>query len=104
LHAPGSAQSPRRIAGADLAAPDQQADIVPPGPGDREEGIGDVEQLLEVAIPRGKLEVRVEHDHAVAHMVEGDAQLLLGRVSSPSRRAFSIAMTAWSAKVRINAI
>ena len=36
--------------------------------------VGQVEQLLEIAVPGGQPQVVVEHRHAVGHVVEGDAQ------------------------------
>jgi len=40
-----------------------------------EEGIRQIEHLLEIVIPSGKVQLAVEHRHAVAHIVEGHAQL-----------------------------
>ena len=40
-----------------------------------EEGVGQLEHLLEIAVPRGEPRLGIEHDDAVAHVVEGDAQL-----------------------------
>jgi hypothetical protein len=40
-----------------------------------EESIGQVEDCLEIAVPGNKARVSAEHDNAVAHIVEGDAQL-----------------------------
>jgi hypothetical protein len=37
--------------------------------------VGQVEDLLEIAVPGGEPQVRIEHGDAVAHVVEGDAQL-----------------------------
>ena len=55
--------------------PNQQAKIAfQPGAGG-EEGVGNVEQLLEVAVPRRHPQVGVYHGYAVAHVAEGDAQL-----------------------------
>jgi len=42
-----------------------------------EEGIRQIEHLLEIVIPSGKVQLAVEHRHAVAHIVEGHAQLEL---------------------------
>src|SRR5204862_97304 len=39
------------------------------------EGVGQIEHLLEIAVPRGKARRGIEHDDAVPHIVEGDAQL-----------------------------
>ena len=43
-----------------------------------EEGVRQIEHLLEVAVPRGEAQVFVEHRHTVGHIVEGDAQFGLG--------------------------
>ena len=69
------------------------------------EPIGQVEDLLELAVPRGEALRFVEHRDAVAHVLEGDAQFCLSvwRISSSSR-AFSIAITAWAAKFSSSAI
>ena len=40
----------------------------------REEGVRQLEHLLEIAVPRGKPRLGVEHDDTIAHVVEGDAQ------------------------------
>src|SRR5262249_16265179 len=42
----------------------------PPG----EEGLGQLNHLLEIAVARGKSPRGVEHDNTVAHIVEGHAQ------------------------------
>ena len=42
-----------------------------------EEGLRQIKDLLEIAVPRGKSRRSVEHDHPVSHVVEGDAQLRL---------------------------
>ena len=39
------------------------------------EGVGQLEHLLEIAVPCSKSRRSVEHDHTVAHVVEGHAQL-----------------------------
>ncbi len=39
-----------------------------------EERVGQIEHFLEISIPRGQSQVLVEHDHAIAHIVEGDPQ------------------------------
>ena len=41
----------------------------------REEGVRQLEHLLEIAVPRGEACFGVEHDDPVAHIVESDAQL-----------------------------
>src|SRR5262249_26315840 len=43
----------------------------------REKRVGQLEYLLEIAIPRNKTRVGAEHRDAIAHVVEGDAQLRL---------------------------
>src|SRR5262245_10630794 len=43
----------------------------PPG----QEGVRKLEHLLEIAVPRCESRFCVEHDDAVAHVVEGDAKL-----------------------------
>src|SRR5262249_11932510 len=43
----------------------------------REKGVGQLEHLLEIAIQRDEARVGAEHRHAIAHVVEGDAQLRL---------------------------
>src|SRR5262249_48746200 len=40
-----------------------------------EEGLRQLDDLLEIAIPRGKSAGGIEHDHPVAHIIEGDAKL-----------------------------
>ena len=65
------------IAVAELAALHQQAHVVLKPWAAGEEGIRHVEQLLEVLVPGHEAELVVEHDDAVAHVVECDAQLVL---------------------------
>ena len=52
---------------------DKLFDVRPLG----EEGIGEVEDPLEIQVPRGKPLVAVEHRDTVAHIVESHAQLVL---------------------------
>jgi hypothetical protein len=40
-----------------------------------QESIGQIENLLEIAVPRREPQLGVEHCHTVAHIVESDAQL-----------------------------
>jgi hypothetical protein len=42
-----------------------------------EEGIGQIQHLLEIVVPRGEPRLGVEHRDAVPHVVESDAQLSL---------------------------
>ena len=58
-----------------LAAVGKITEIVGKARPPREEGVGQFEHLLEIAVPRGKPRFGVKHDDAVAHIVEGDAQL-----------------------------
>ena len=58
-----------------LAAVGKIAEIVGKARPPREEGVGQFEHLLEIAVPRGKPRFGVKHDDAIAHIVEGDAQL-----------------------------
>src|SRR6266481_5907267 len=46
----------------------------------RAEGVRQIKHLLEIAVPRGKSRRGVEHDDAIAHIVEGDAKLGLAVV------------------------
>src|SRR5262249_12741078 len=39
-----------------------------------QEGVRELKHLLEIAVPRGQARLCIEHDNAVAHVVEGDAQ------------------------------
>jgi hypothetical protein len=87
------------ISVAEFATLHQQAHILLEPRAAGEEGIRHVEQLLEVPVPRGKPQVGIEHHHTVAHVVEGNARSSAWRSrSSSKRRAFSMAITAWSAK------
>ena len=58
-----------------LAAVSEIAEILGIARPPREEGVRQIEHLLEIAVPRGKARRGVEHDDAVAHIVKGDAQL-----------------------------
>ena len=58
-----------------LAAVSKIAEILGIARPPREEGVRQIEHLLEIAVPRGKPRCGVEHDDAVAHVVEGDAKL-----------------------------
>ena len=40
-----------------------------------EEHVGQIEEILEIAIPRDEAPRSIEHRDAVTHVVEGDAQL-----------------------------
>ncbi len=46
----------------------------------RQEGVRQIEHLLEIAVPGGKARFSVEHDDAIAHIVEGNAKLGLAVV------------------------
>ena len=61
----------------ELAVLDQIGDIVAVGAWLGEKGVRQFEHLLEIAVPRSKLRCGVEHDDAVAHVVEGYAQFSL---------------------------
>ena len=58
-----------------LAAVSEIAEILGIARPLRQEGVRQIEHLLEIAVPRGEAHLGVEHDDAVAHIVEGDAQL-----------------------------
>ena len=60
---------------AELAALGEMADKLGGGRPLGEKFVGQVEQLLEIAVPRGQPQFGIEHRDAVAHVVEGDAQL-----------------------------
>src|SRR5262245_28684589 len=66
-----------RIAMSNFPALGQQADVVVKTGTAGQEGIGYVKQLLEITIPSTDTQVGVEHRHAVAHMLERDAEFLL---------------------------
>src|SRR3984893_7461216 len=87
-----------------LAAVSEIAEILGRARPPREEGVRQIEHLLEIAVPRGKPRCGVEHDNAVAHVVEGDASSAWRSRNSSYSRAFSIAITAWSAKVLASSI
>ena len=59
---------------AELAASDEVADIVGIARPLRQQRVGQVKHLLEIAVPRGEPQLGVEHRDAVAHIVEGDPQ------------------------------
>ena len=63
-----------------LAAVSEIAEILGKARPRREEGVRQIEQLLEIAVPRGKPRCGVEHDDAIAHIVEGNAKLGLAVV------------------------
>src|ERR1700730_2725202 len=58
-----------------LAAVSEIAEILGPARPPREEGVRQLEHLLEIAVPGGKPRLCVEHDDAIAHVVKGDAKL-----------------------------
>ena len=73
--------------------------------------VGQVENVLKLAVPGDEPGCFVEHRDAVAHVLEGDPQFVLAlrefsvrARSSFSSRAFSIAITAWAAKFSSSAI
>ena len=70
----GAAQFSLQI-GCVLAALSKIAEIFGIGWPPRKERVGQLKHVLEIAIPRGKSLRRVEHDHPVAHIVEGNTQL-----------------------------
>ena len=63
-----------------LAAVSEIAEILGIARPPREEGVRQIEHLLEIAVPRGKPRCGVEHDDAIAHIVEGNAKLGLAVV------------------------
>ena len=87
-----------------LAAVGEIAEILGIARPPREEGVRQIEDLLEIAVPRGKARFGVEHGDAVAHIVEGDAHSAWRSRNSSNSRAFSIAITAWAAKVVASSI
>jgi hypothetical protein len=50
---------------------DKIADTRPLG----EKGIGQIENALEIKVPRSEPQLSVKHRHAIAHIVKGHAQL-----------------------------
>ena len=70
----GSAQLRFEI-GRVLAAVSEIAEILGIARPLGEEGVRQIKHLLEIAVPRGKARRGIEHDDAVPHIVEGDAQL-----------------------------
>ena len=60
--------------GTELAAPAKIADIVGIVARLAEKRVRQVEDLLKISVPRGQPQVFVEHDDAVTHIIEGDAQ------------------------------
>ena len=58
-----------------LAAVSEIAEILGRTRPSREEGVRQIEHLLEIVVPRGKASRCIEHDDAVTHIVKGNAQL-----------------------------
>src|SRR6516162_8913010 len=71
----GAAQLRFEISRDVLAAAGEIAEKLGEARPPREEGVGQLEHLLKIAVPRGEPRLGIEHDDAVAHVVEGDAQL-----------------------------
>src|SRR5215471_17480717 len=69
----------------ELAPISEIAEILGTSRPSSEEGLRELNQLLEIAVPRSKSPRSVEHDDTVTHVVEGDAQLRLA-VPATSRR------------------
>ena len=63
------------VVGAELAAFGEDAEVVGIARALGQKRVGQVEQLLEIAVPRGQPQVFVEHGDAIGHVVEGDPQL-----------------------------
>jgi hypothetical protein len=62
------------VAGTEFAAFSQDVQIFGIGFALPQQLVGQLEQLLEVLVPRGETQLLVEHDDPIAHVVEGDAQ------------------------------
>ena len=66
-----------RIAVANFTALDEQADVVVKAGPARQEWVWYVEQFLKVSVPSADAQISIEHHHAVAHVLESDAEFLL---------------------------
>ena len=62
---------------AEVATRGEEAEVFLIGAMLFEQVVGQVEDLLELAVPRDQAMGFVEHRHAVAHVLEGDAEFLL---------------------------
>jgi len=69
------AQFPFDVVGTELTAFGKDADIVDIGRALCNPLVRQVQDRLEIAVPCDKARVGAEHDDAIAHIVEGDAQL-----------------------------
>src|SRR5215831_16163278 len=70
-------QFPFDVVGPELAAFDKNANIFDIGRAFCDHLIGQVQDRLEIAVPRNKARVSAKHRNTVAHIVEGDTQLRL---------------------------
>jgi hypothetical protein len=70
-----SAQFRRDALGAEFAALGKKADVVGIARPLDQQRVGQVEDPLEIEVPRREVLLAVEHRHTVAHVVEGDPQL-----------------------------
>src|SRR5262249_21125335 len=88
----------------EVAARGQKAEMLSIGVVLFEEIIGQIEDFLELAVPREQAGCFVEHRDPVSHVLEGNAEFGLALTDFVQQRAFSIAITAWAAKFCNSAI
>ena len=70
-----SVQFPFDVVGPELAAFGKEADKIDISRALCDRLVGQVQDRLEIAVPRNKTSVCAEHRNSIAHIVEGDAQL-----------------------------
>ncbi len=70
-----AAEFRRDALGAEFAALGEEVDVVGIARPLRQQRVGQIEDPLEIQVPRRKVLLAVEHRHTVAHIVERDAQL-----------------------------